>query len=50
MDTGPAQTMGYMLAGYGVIAVVLVVYVASLVVRWRNLKADEEALKELEDK
>jgi hypothetical protein len=45
---GPANTMGYMIAGYAVIFTVLTVYLISLVVRWRNLRQDEETLRDLE--
>lgn len=45
---GPANTLSYFIAGYGVIFVVMVVYLASLVVRFRNLHQDEETLKDLE--
>ena len=44
----PADTLAYMLAGYGVIFGVMLVYLVSLVVRWRNLRQDEEMLKQLE--
>lgn len=42
------DTSGYMIAGYVVIFVVMLVYLASLVVRHRNLKADYETLQEIE--
>ena len=45
---GPANTMGYMIAGYAVIFTVLTVYLISMVIRWRNLRQDEETLRELE--
>lgn len=47
---GPANTLGYMIAGYAVIAVVTGAYLISLVVRFRNLHQDEETLKDLEKK
>ncbi len=47
MPTGPAETLGYMLAGYGVIFGVMIVYMISLAVRWRNLRKDEEMLEQL---
>lgn len=45
---GPADTLNYMIAGYAVIFVVMVFYLASLVVRWRNLRQDEEMLEQVE--
>ena len=47
---GPANTMVYMIAGYGVIFTVLLVYLISLFVRWRNLRQEEEILREIEKK
>ena len=46
---GPADTLNYFLAGYAVIFGLMLVYIASLVVRWNSLKKDEELLKELEE-
>ncbi len=45
---GPADTLNYMVAGYAVIFSVLVVYLASLVIRWRNLRQDKEMLEQME--
>jgi CcmD family protein len=39
----------YMIAGYAVIFIVLAVYLASLVIRWKRLKADLQTLEKLED-
>ncbi len=47
MQTEPAQTLGYMLAGYGIIFSVMIIYLISLVVRWRNLRKDEEMLEQI---
>lgn len=47
---GPANTMVYMIAGYGVIFAVLLIYLISLVVRWRNLRQEEEILREIDKK
>lgn len=47
MMDGPANTIVYFIAGYGIIFSVLIVYLVSLVVRWRNLRQDEETLREL---
>ncbi len=44
----PAETMGYMLAGYGVIYGLMLIYFVSLVIRWRNLRQDEQTLEELD--
>lgn len=48
MDT-PANTMGYMIAGYAVIFGVMLIYMVSLVVRWRNLRQDEQLLQDLKE-
>ena len=49
METqGPAQTLSYMIAGYAVIFTTMLVYLGSLVVRWRNLRQDEDMLNEME--
>jgi CcmD family protein len=42
----PAATTGYMVAGYGVILSVIVLYLLSLVIRQNNLKKDLEVLQE----
>ena len=47
---GPANTLNYMLAGYGVIFGIMLVYLASLVIRGRNLRQDEEILEQVEEK
>ena len=47
---GPANTVSYFAAGYIVIFGILGFYIASLVVRWRNLKLDEKTLTEIENK
>ncbi len=44
------DTSAYMYAGYAVIFGVLIIYLASLVIRQRNLKRDAEFLKELEER
>jgi hypothetical protein len=46
----PMETTNYMIAGYTVIFGVMLVYLVSLIVRWRNLKQDATLLQELEDK
>lgn len=45
---GPANTINYFIAGYAVFFGVMIVYLASLVVRCRNLKQDLEVLQEIE--
>jgi hypothetical protein len=44
---GPAETTAYMIAGYAIIFGVMALYVASLMIRSRNLKQDLEVLAEL---
>lgn len=46
---GPANTVGYMVAGYSVIFGVMIVYLVSLIVRWRNLRQDEQMLEDVEE-
>jgi len=45
-----ATSIKYMLAGYGVILGVLIIYVISLFIRSRNLKRDIQLLKEIQNK
>ena len=40
----PAQTVGYMIAGYTVIFSALFGYLISLAVRWKKLKEQKELL------
>jgi hypothetical protein len=47
---GPANTLSYMIAGYLVIFGVMLFYLASLIIRWRNLRQDEEILEQMEEK
>ena len=49
LQQGPAETTAYMIAGYTVIFGSILAYVASLVIRTRNLKQDLAALEELEE-
>ncbi|HSQ16704.1 MAG TPA: hypothetical protein VLM83_03310 [Anaerolineales bacterium] len=46
----PIETTNYMIAGYTVIFGVMLVYLVSLFVRWRNLKQDAQVLQELDRK
>ena len=43
----PANTLSYMLIGYGIIFGVMFLYLASMLIRWRNLRQDEELLGKL---
>ncbi len=45
----PPDTSGYMIAGYVVIFGVMLLYLISLVVRNRNLKADLDVLNEMQN-
>ena len=49
LQEGPAETTGYMIAGYAVIFGVMLIYVASLYIRRRNLLRDLEVLQELQE-
>ena len=49
MQEGPAQTVNYFIAGYVVIFGVMALYLASLIIRRRNLKQDLEVLQEMEE-
>jgi hypothetical protein len=44
---GPANTVSYMVAGYVVIFGAMLLYLVSLIVRWRNLKQDRAMLEDL---
>jgi len=50
IQEGPADTLSYMLLGYGVILGIMVIYLAALVIRFRNLRQDRAILEELVDK
>lgn len=43
------DTSGYMLAGYAVFIALPLVFIASLIYRYRNLKQDETALRSLDE-
>jgi hypothetical protein len=47
MDATP-DTLNYMIAGYAVFAVVMLLYIASLVARLNNLKSEKQMLDEIE--
>ncbi len=44
------DTSGYMIAGYIVIFGIMLIYLVSLIVRYRNLRQDLDTLEELEKK
>ena len=48
-QTGTPDTSGYMIAGYAVAFIVMAIYVASMVLRSRNLKQDMDMLHEMEE-
>ncbi len=48
METTPANTLGYFIAGYTVIFGTMLVYLVSLVVRHRNLMQEKRMLEDLE--
>lgn len=43
------DTSGYMIAGYTVFFSVTIVYLLSLITRWKNLQRDLETLEELDE-
>ena len=50
LHDAPAETSGYMIAGYSVIFGVLLIYLVSLGLRKRNLEQDLELLEDLPEK
>jgi hypothetical protein len=50
LQQGPANTTSYMIAGYIVIFGVILIYLASLAIRRRNLNQDLEVLEQLDKK
>lgn len=44
------DTTNFMLAGYTVIFSVMAIYIASLLMRWRNLQQDLIILQEMQEK
>lgn len=48
LQEGPAETTGFMIAGYAVVFGVMLIYLISLYLRRRNLEQDMEVLQELE--
>ncbi len=49
LQEGPAHTVNYFISGYVVIFGVMGLYLASLIIRRRNLKADLEMLEEMQE-
>ncbi len=47
MDATP-NTLSYMIGGYVVFAVVMTLYIYSLISRWKNLKREQEMLGEVQ--
>ena len=50
LQDAPAETTGYMIAGYAVIFGLMLFYLISLVMRRRNLEQDLEVLEDLQKK
>ena len=50
LHDAPAETTGYMIAGYTVIFGMLLIYLVSLVLRKRNLEQDLEVLEDIQQK
>ena len=46
----PLNSINYLIAGYSVIFGIMLIYLVSLIVRWRNLREDEKMLSALEKK
>ncbi len=44
----PLNTINYFIAGFVVIFGSIGIYIASLVIRWRNLKNEDDILKEVD--
>jgi len=49
MDATP-DTINYMVSGYVVFAVVMLVYIVSLISRWNNLNREKQILDEIDKK
>lgn len=45
----PPDTSGYMIAGYVIAFAVMLIYVASLYIRFRNLNRDLSMFKEMDE-
>ena len=42
------DTSGYMIVGYIIAFAIMGMYLASLIIRWRNLNQDQQLLEEME--
>jgi hypothetical protein len=49
MDVTP-DTLNYMISGYVIFAIVMLVYIVSMVSRWNNLKREKQMLEEIKTK
>lgn len=49
LQEGPAQTFNYFIAGYGVIFGVMGLYLASLIIRRRNLLQELKILEDVQE-
>jgi hypothetical protein len=45
-----ANTLNYFVAGYSIIFTIMLGYVVSLIIRWKNLKQEDQLLADLKDK
>lgn len=45
----PPDTSGYMIAGYAIAFAVMIIYVASLYIRFRNLNRDLSMLEDMDE-
>jgi hypothetical protein len=50
LQQAPAETFSYMIFGFSVILSVTLLYILSLIVRFRNLKRDLMVLEDVEGK
>jgi hypothetical protein len=50
LQEGPAETSAYFIAGYVVIFGVMALYLASLILRRRNVQQDLETLEQVEER
>jgi len=47
---GTPNTLNYMVSGYVIFAVIMLVYIVSLVSRWNNLRREKQMLEEIKTK
>lgn len=48
LQEGTPETTNFMIAGYIVFFLILIIYLVSLYARWRNLQQDMKMMEELE--